>query len=339
MAMGSQQLMAAMLCVASSHRLSVGLEQTEVNVFKLHAVSARLLQGAICCATRPEVLVMALATSLVLCLSNIVSSSSHSQEWGVHLKGTSALIKRLDESRYKFEKSTRVLLRFYTSLTAIAASRVQSDGGMQDYIDDLAGFSTSLKPIIDAMQTLDRSHGRTEAGSTDTHSHHGPSATESYLDLVTKVNAMIQLRTLQFRPEITDSLSDATKLDFWLLDEAYHHMVLLQLYNRMDCADISLQYSIGFSVKRIISCIGSMEIVARPCPGVATLPPLFEAGCSAIAAEDRTEIARLLEHIRTCFGMGNVACTTEFLWNRWGIPANHNRTQERKTVTAAFLPY
>ncbi|CAH0055907.1 unnamed protein product [Clonostachys solani] len=172
MAMASQHVMAAMLCVASSHRLSVGLEQTEVNVFKLHAVSARLLQDAIGCATRQDVLVMALATSLVLCLSNIVSSSSHSEEWGVHLKGTSALIKQLDESRYRFEKSTRVLLRFYTSLTAIAAGRgipsdvplyaVQSDSGMQDYIDDLAGFSTSLKPIIDAMQALDRSRGQTE---------------------------------------------------------------------------------------------------------------------------------------------------------------------------------
>ncbi|ETN39045.1 uncharacterized protein HMPREF1541_05267 [Cyphellophora europaea CBS 101466] len=352
MAMASEQVMAALLCVAFSHRLSVGLERTEADVFRFHATSVKLLQDGMSVGSGQQGLLVALATSLVLCLSNIVSSSSHRQDWIVHLKGASALVQRLEESGYEFEHSKRVLLRLYTSLTTIAALRhtpvnhalynISDRNETDDYIDDLAGFSKSLKPIIEAVQGQAALRKAMSKDSTELimlqeqHLHHTRRENQ---DLVLKLNSMLERRTLQFLPEIAERLSAATKRDFWLLDEAYHHMVLIQLYKRLDSTATSLEYSRQFSVQRIISCIGSMDIMAKPCPGVATLPPLFEAGCAATSASDRWALTKLLSHIRACFGMGNVACTADFLKKLWSTEVRGTEFDGSDSDDIDFLPY
>jgi hypothetical protein len=81
-----------------------------------------------------------------------------------------------------------------------------------------------------------------------------------------------------------------------------------------------------------------MEIESLPCPGVATLPPLFTAGRAATAPQDRERILRLLDKVWGCFGMGNVVATREFLQRLWSGDALC-REEDGDTETWDFLPY
>lgn len=347
MAMESSHLFAAMLCAAGSHRLSIGLENLD-DVLRLRSIAIHRLTETLT-SSDPYNLISALATSLVLCMSEVVSPDATAGDWRVHLSGASALLKRLDGSPQIDESSTRYLRRFYASLRVIAAGCGISEGqGLyeddamkkQDYIDDLAGFSTALVPVFESISKMDqaatsRSRDDDEAFDLTT------TLLPQKLRLIERVRTMLLFRTTVLRPELNASLPMATKTDFGLLDEAYHHMALLQLYERVAGSQQGCDYDteIQTSVERIISCICAMDIIAKPCPAVATLPPLFAAGCSATLTHDRTRILGLLCQVRACFGMGNVTSTCRFLEKRWAH-SNARIMLERQDIDGlGFLPY
>ena len=131
------------------------------------------------------------------------------------------------------------------------------------------------------------------------------------LILIRQVRSMLLDRSSNLRSTL--SIDEEAQTDFYLLDEAYHHMALLRLYwLSPQIPDLT-----QVSVRRIISSITDTRIFNQPCPGVAILPPLFIAGLAAKAQQDRTRITVLLDKIWQCFGMGNVLSTKRYLTKLW----------------------
>ncbi|CAM1503639.1 Fc.00g012300.m01.CDS01 [Cosmosporella sp. VM-42] len=278
MALRSPRLMAAILCAAASHRLSVGLEHLD-DVIRLRAVAIQRLNLGLA-SSDPHDSMTALGTSLVLCMSEIVSPEATGGDWRVHLSGASALLRRLDGHPEIVESSMKFMKRFYASLEVISAGCGISDGKelfgdesmkSSDYIDDLAGFSTALVPIFESISDMDRTSNLQSLLCHEDTITVPANPLPQALRLIERVRTMLVLRSIKLRPEIS-SLPTTAKTDFELLDEAYHHMALLQLYERVDEANRQFLGAIQESVERIISCIGAMDIAARPCSGVATLP-------------------------------------------------------------------
>lgn len=347
MAMSSPHLMAAILCAAASHRLSVGLERLE-DVIRLHAVALQRLNVALA-SPDPHDSMTALGSSLVFCMSEIVLPEATAGDWRVHLSGASALLKRLNGCSQASEPSMRFMQRFYTSLKVIAAGCGISDGEHnfneasmknEDYIDDLAGFSTALVPIFKSISDIDKMAASQQSSyGNEDQSILAVEVLPQCLQLIERVRSMLSFRHLRFRPELSASLPVRTRADFGLLDEAYHHMALLQLYERSKAHHARFADAAQESVEHIISCISSMNIATCPCPGVATLPPLFAAGCSATDEHDRTQILNLLLHVRACFGMGNVTSTCRFLEARWAASKGKRVLTRRDVDGLDFLPY
>ncbi|KAJ9133726.1 hypothetical protein NKR23_g10559 [Pleurostoma richardsiae] len=346
----SPHLLAAVLCVSACHRQSAGLPQGYDEITQLRTTAIQSLNIALACSDRGES-EAALGTSLVLCMCEIVSPEAKRDTWRLHLSGASALLSKLYAQRTSIlrqpSSAIAFMKRIYLSLKAIAlgcgmasyrfiGDEVPLDDGSlpgNDYIDDLAGFSTALLPIFNVINRLDKSESNQRAScSVD--------ADMPVHLLIQRVRTMLAVRSHStFRPTLV--LPESTQTDFYLLDEAYHHMALLQLYRH--AAPASPLYggpdpATQVSVRRIISCISDMEIESLPCPGVATLPPLFTAGRAATAPQDRERILRLLDKVWGCFGMGNVVATREFLQRLWSGDALC-REEDGDTETWDFLPY
>ncbi|RFU74912.1 hypothetical protein TARUN_7330 [Trichoderma arundinaceum] len=353
MAMNSPHLLAAMLCAASCHRMSIGLQQDLSNIVGLRSLAIEKLRDSLE-STDEHSLLAALGTSLVLCVSDIVSADNASNDWMIHLFGASALLKqlcvinRLPSSSYPF------LIRFYTSLKTISAgNRLSVRGTLFEmpgaalgcsYIDDLAGFSNALAPIFEMIAKLKETLQRNDFGTIAddayvTYTQLKPTdATTVCIELIKVVQSMLACRSLEFRSEICDTLSEETKQDFLLLDEAYHHMALLQLYDLVSWSSSLFGGLIQESVRNIIRCVSGMDVMSRPCPGVATLPVLFQAGCSAASQSDRMQIRELLLRARACFGMGNVINSMKFLDGIWGNSTDAGALP-CQLQTLQFLPY
>lgn len=330
MAFDSAHLMAAMQCAAASHRLSAGLDGLD-DVLHLRCIAIQRLKIIL---SEPDShdLITALATCLVLCMNDIVAPEAVNGDWRVHLFGASVLLERLKGRSSTSDASMRFMKQLYVSIKVIASGYGFSFGQYfedsisdEDYIDDLAGFSTSLVPIFDSL-----SNGPPSSGTR---------VVSQNVRLIERVRAMLVIRRPRFRHEIDTTLSISDKTDFWLLDEAYHHMALLQLYERSGTPQAQIASVVQRSIERIISCIGSMNIEARPCPGVATLPPLFAAGCSTTNEHERAQILGLLLHVQECFGMGNVSCTYQFLESKWAADNEINALEKKSVTDLKCLPY
>ena len=369
MAHDSPHLLAAMLCTAASRRYATGQHVALEEVTALRSNAIRLLSSAINVQAMDltparhhvDTIVVALATSIVLCLSEIVSSENTGGGWRVYLSGASALMERLrDIPASQAGFSINFVKRLYSSLKAVSVGcgldvgkliqesshELNEDeicGDKEDnFIDDFAGFSTSLIPVFEEIHSKNRGGG---FGTTP--------VTLPLPDwkqrLIEKVQLMLITRKPRFRPGVAASLSLGVKTDFWLLDEAYHHMALLCLLgsheHRLDGSTSWHGTLKQASIERVIACVGAMDMTRKPSPGVAVLPPLFTAGCAATDEGDIVRILALLRFSRGSFGMGNVLSTERVLEKRWkmlkhcegGLSMGHVRVQGEEDLD--FLPY
>ena len=337
MALGTSHLLAAVLSLAATHRQSLGLEQSEAQLAHLKTASVQQLRYSL---ATPDAFAedTELATTLVLCVSDIVSGSEKPGSWRAHLQGAAAILGRQKSAQSNSPENAETatfLRRWYLSfetLALLSGKPMLSSGSrtimrlnreeIDDYIDDLSGFTTKLIPIygeinllaverLSLQDALSCSGNRNEAISKVSELMQ-----ERGNRLVDEIKSLHSTNTPKFRSGFEDMISPEIREDYIALDETFHHVALLQVYRRIlgyPSSDLEVQTS----VKRVLTLLSGMTIKNRPCPGVAMLFPVFTAGCEACEIEDRDTVISLLNAIENLYGMSNVKRARELLKELW----------------------
>lgn len=339
MALETSHLLAAVLSIAASHRKSLGLEQNEAQLAHLQATSVQQFRKSL---SNPDALAedTSLATTLVLCFGEIVAGSAKSGSWRPHLQGAATILdqrqnRERDRRRNGETAITAFLWRWYLSFETLALisgkpalssnfrrflrlAREEED----DYIDDLMTFSTKLIRIFCEINllTIERSSIQYFVSSTEVYRaaiSKVPELTQARgYRLIEEINSMQSRHPPKWRPGLESNLSPESRADYIALNEAYHHVALLQVYRRiLDYP--SSEAAVQSSVKRVMTLLSGLTIKNRPCPGVAMLQPIFTAGCEACELEDRDIVISLLNAMENLYGMGNVRRARELLKELW----------------------
>ncbi|EFR05440.1 hypothetical protein MGYG_08452 [Nannizzia gypsea CBS 118893] len=336
MATQTPHLLSALLSLAATHRLTLGMDQSMSELNHLKASSLRQLQEALAKpgASMDESVV---ATTLTLCHSDFVSDGRSPGSWRSHLQGTTAIIASyLENSKSGPESLTNtmsLLWRWYLSIETVAlltGNLVMPNDSRallqmrklisDDKIDDLAGFSSSLGPVfkqinrlaIEADLALKQDDGHVPRDSDPKNRIPLSVLDESY-QLINEIHSKMGPQERRFRPTVDASVH---KNDFAIVDEAFHHVALVQIYRRV-LNLTSTDPLVQSSVKHIISRICKVRFLGEPCPGIAVLQPLFTAGCEASSGSDRDSINTLLLNFEHRYGMGNARNCRSFLQDLW----------------------
>ncbi|PGG97616.1 hypothetical protein GX51_07248 [Blastomyces parvus] len=340
MALQTRCLLVALLSLAATHRLSLGLEQNLAELDILSAASLSELQNVL---SQPNFHLddATIATTLTLCITEIVSHGRNPGSWRLHLHGAAAMIsehlKTVHASLDSLSSATSLLWRWYFSIETVSllcgnpSVPSSSRAGLliqhvfdHNEIDDLAGFPSSLVPIFKDINrlTIESDYAQNQPGNINaTRTTHPLQPNNSIIQrchqIISEVNVMISAaKAPRFRPNVDSMLTSVHRSDFTALDETYHHVALLQLYRRVLNLPLSNPLVQG-SVYQIIHRISSMHFLDEACPGVAALQPLFSAGCEAYQEADRGTVRILLRRMGLRYGMGNVRSALGFLEELW----------------------
>lgn len=326
-------LMSAVFALAAAHRLSSGLAQDNCQFELMRGKSLKQLGSALNCFN-PAENDQVIATTLILCMAEIISPTSNSASWRLHLQGASTLLAQ-DQNTGNgagLSSTTLFLRRKYQALQAIAMAcgsrrydrylsfMPSCEGDAR--IDDLAGFSTTLLPIFKQINDLDDAREE-EPSDFVCDNPPGPPHFDCSSPVEHQSHILFdQVRALLAKREMVRTIEDSNLpwyiyADLYLLDEAYHHMAILQIFRR---GALSVPRNvIDESKQKILACLSSMTYHTIPCPAVATLPPLFVAGFMCSTTSERDRVRNLLRTLWVNYGMGNVrACRAllERLWKR-----------------------
>ncbi|KAK2873654.1 hypothetical protein FQN49_002208 [Arthroderma sp. PD_2] len=286
------------------------------------------------------------ATTLTLCHADFVSDGRSPGSWRSHLQGTTAVIAAyLQNSKADPDSLTStmsLLWRWYLSIETVAlltgnlvmpndsrALRQMRKLISDDGIDDLAGFSSALGPIFKAINRLAieadialRQDDEITSTGMDPKDRLPSSILEKSYTLINDIYSKMGSQEPRFRPTIDASLSTMHRVDFAFVDEAFHHVALVQIYRRVLNLP-STDPLVQSSVKLIIYRVSKVRFLGEPCPGIAVLQPLFTAGCEASHGPDRESINTLLLSFETRYGMGNARNCRSFLQDLWAMRDNN----------------
>lgn len=344
MASTNPHLLAAVLYLAACHRTSRGLPQSPEETDQLRTSSLRKLRLAIAAPDANSVVEAAIASTLTLCIADIVSEVATPGSWRIHMKGAMTLWGQLiKDPTYKSRinaESVQFLKRWYTSFESIAFgcginpvttywSHFEDRVAKEEYIDDITSFCTALLPVfeeINRLRAIVNGEGvedprmaelKSESPESDAFSFEVDNMEGTCLQLIRSVQDLLDPKTriLRFRPGVGERIPDAVKLDYYSCDEAYHHMALLQIYT-ISPSHIPAS-AVRAAVVRILTVIQSMTFVDHPCPAVAVLPPLFVAGSQAWEVEDRARVLGIMKRMEECWSMGNVKTSRDLLAQIW----------------------
>ncbi|KAK2781085.1 hypothetical protein FQN52_001807 [Onygenales sp. PD_12] len=339
MALQTPHLLVAILSLAATHRVSLGLEQNQIQLDLLKAASLSQLKDVLA-QPEPALNDATVATTLTLCMTDVVSHGRSPDSWRIHLQGAAAMISEHLQSVIASPNSltfaTSLLWRWFFSIETVSllcgnlAVSPVSRTGIQiqrifgiDGIDDLAGFSSSLVPVFNdinilAIQSEAEIYQNQSAITSQTAQPNNLLIERCHRAIREVSEKLASVRKPRFRPGVDGLLSSVHLTDFAALDETYHHVALLQLYRRV----LNLPSSsplVQTSVDQIISRVSSMHFLEEACPGVAVLQPLFSAGCEAHRPTDRDKISGLLCRMESRYGMGNVRSARGFLEELWAM--------------------
>lgn len=288
-----EHVLLSLLCLTSLYRTSAGLDQDKETANNLRVIAIRQLNETLHTGDGNR-LVAALATSILLALGEIISPISD-EHWNVFLRGASAVLGALgnsgDTPEVAFMRRMSLSLRQVTASTSSARSTKEKEWTMQDsYICDIAGYSTSLGPVLEDVREFCRAH------DADPAAVHNPKSRlyYRYIRLYEKIQFMLSLQTTpRFRPGV--DLSAQEKQNLRLLNETFHHAGLLRLHACMHTAQKPLSRAIRISVRRIIDNVAAMDLSRKPNPAICLYYPLYEACKHAAMQEDRDMLIDLIQ--------------------------------------------
>jgi hypothetical protein len=335
-------LLAAMLSLSAIHRKHAGVDQNDDLVAYLRYQSVKRLKLPVIGQSR-EADDIAMATTLMLCLSEIMSGGERPNSWRLHLQGVAAIQRQMDEvdkdNPNVVETPVRSFLRRWSVALEVLALLcgapmsesdvkfvlhiAKPDGG-EHYIDEFHGFTTKLVPVFGQINLMSiELHSNQEIGQPE------PVASANLRKrcfiLIKHIESMINEKNQKFHPAIQASITPSDRQSFTFINEAYHHVALLQTYVRILNLP-SYAPIVQLSVKRTIYCISRMNLSLEACPAVAILQPVFTAGCEACEVGDREQIVSFMGMLEGAYGMGNVGVARAFLRQLW---VQRDERQER----------
>ncbi|KIW31782.1 uncharacterized protein PV07_03374 [Cladophialophora immunda] len=342
MAMQVPHLLSATLTLAAGHRRTSGLFEGDCQYELMKGKSLTQLRSALD-RFSPTENDKVLATTLLLCMAEVISPATSTSSWRSHLYGAATLSAQHGRSNGASVSSiSRFLRRKYRALQAVALACcsktfeghiITAHSEEEDaYIDDLAGYSTTLLPIFEEINDLERL--RKDSGSDFScdcppgpphFDCSSPLEHKSHL-LFDRIRALMAQRKMA-RREGDGDLPWPIYHDLYLVDEAHHHMALLQVFRRGSLS-VPLQM-IEDSRRSILGCLGAVTYRSGPCPGVAALPPLFVAGILCTTKSDRDKVRSLLKTMWMNYGMGNVRSCQTVLQRWW-------KQQDERLAKSAF---
>lgn len=343
MAFEVPHLLTAVLALAAAHRQSANPNQEDQQFGLLQGHSLKQLRSALS-RFDPKENDQVLATILIMCVAEIiVPSTTDTSVWRSHLHGAATLSAQQWFAKGAGGSSTSSLLRRkYQALQAVALACgfKRYDGCIlatpvhnNVHIDDLAGYSTRLLPIFKEINDLDLIR---ETSGSDFFCDQEPGPPhfdcnsllehQSHL-LFDRIVALMAERNIS-ELQKDGVFPSVVSQDLYRLDEAYHHMAILQVFRRGSLS-VPLQL-IDDSRGAILTCLSAMEYEANPCPGVAALPPLFVAGSLCSNTADKQKVRRLLKTMWMRYSMGNVRQCRVVLERWW-------KEQDERTSAKSML--
>ncbi|KAI9738090.1 MAG: hypothetical protein M1818_005518 [Claussenomyces sp. TS43310] len=164
-ALSSSHLLAAVFYLAACHPVSLGLEQPVVETAHLKYASLQQLRAALSAPSEYISKEAALASTLTLCMAEIVSGGEEQNSWRTHFEGATALsfFDTGDLAQTMDSPTKKLLKQLLQSIQAVAVSCgspelrssrslcEESHNATPNYIDELTGFSTSLLPVFEEI--------------------------------------------------------------------------------------------------------------------------------------------------------------------------------------------
>ncbi|OAP60921.1 hypothetical protein AYL99_05923 [Fonsecaea erecta] len=330
MAMQVPHLLSATLALAAAHRRTSGLFEGDCQFELMKGNSLTQLRSALD-RFSPTENDNILATTLLLCMAEVISPATSTSSWRSHLYGAATLSAQHGRSSGASVSSiSNFLRRKYRALQAVALAcsskrfegriLTANDDECDAYIDDLAGYSTTLLPIFEDINDLERlredcvSDFSCDCPPGPPHFDcNSPLEHQSHL-LFDRIRDLMAQRKMSWT-EGEGDLPWPVYHDLYLVDEAHHHMALLQVFRRGSLS-VPLQM-IDDSRRAILDRLSAVTYQSGPCPGVAALPPLFVAGILCTNKSDRDKVRSLLKTMWMHYGMGNVRTCQTVLQKLW----------------------
>lgn len=325
------QLLSAVLLAAATHRKSLGQED-DVNCEKLLQTSlCQLRRQKLGCSA--EVDELCIATSLTLCLVEVMKGGHEQSSWRTHMKGALALLEETEHVNGFSQSNTGCLLRRWCkSFQTISLSSPQrmtdaytsgslngKPGAMFDYVDMFNGFSNALLSVFEEINDLCAEKSTLEtlrACTADLHLNKLRRLQSRRCQrLISRIKGMIAEPVCKLDP-LLSAADLETQDDFILLNKAYHFTALLELYQRV-IDKPSAAGDVQDVVCGGIETLKAMKFRDGACPAVATLHPVFTIGCSACTSHDRAFVLEWLAQLSQRYAMGNVPAARSFLLELW----------------------
>lgn len=290
-----------------------------------------------------------IATSLLLCLCDVLEGVQTAREWAAHLRGSGimmfdtyftakeqhhhSILPRLpiidDGQIHEFLRQIYVSMSTLSMLNGPMADvdiertvAVSALAGRNNRIDCFLGFSTHLIPIFGRIRRLAQTDGDlAHPGNVTSISSEAILSQGFQLrDQVTLLLTDLKLGSAEFYPDIHNHTDPSAVWEYSLLNKAYHHVALIFIHRHI-LKETTTSSVIRASVNCIITSLSTLPIRKSPSPAVALAYPLFAAGSAAMESIHREQIRAIFRELYICFGSGNTKSLMESLERQWEAQA------------------
>ena len=324
-------LLTAILNIAGHNREALGMDQSETDLERLKAISVTSLRQMLVSPT-PESEDLALATTLALCVGDIVAGGERPGSWRTHLRGAAAMLDSTDGFMGPGMQKDRMsslqifLRRWYLSIeatTLLGSNQLGVPPGYPTalwlsyelcpaFIDELCGFPPYLIRIFGEFTSLasEARQARLTLIESPIDALSLPKVEQASFRRIKHAYELLseidqKLRSGAIHPSTESTLTLAHREDFLALNATFHHSAAVHIHSRV-LGTPSASPLVQSRVKTIIQLVSTVAFTKDACPAVAFLLPLFTAGSEAISSEDQVIIREYLSKMETTYGMGNV---------------------------------
>ncbi|KAK5173852.1 uncharacterized protein LTR77_002533 [Saxophila tyrrhenica] len=306
-------LLAAILSLASTHRMNLGIasDQAEIDYWRDMSVGHLRRPGIQEDGMTDNVFA---ATALMLCIRDAISNGERPLSWRLHLQGASTILRKSSSNLSPVEQEMRrMLTKFAISIQLRSllpsSSTCSLDRMQQDFVPDACGMSPELILIMKDVRALRLERIALQAiESNSDSSNMGPlwSALKGRcLEVIVSAESIIDV--------------DAARLGGAPVVHAlYGHAAALQIYSgvlQLSNNDSGLRSSVNAAMALL------RALTERPDAelSVMLLFPVLHIGSLVIETEDKLLVRWLLARIAAEQGRANAtlaAAVLEELWSR-----------------------